>query len=363
MKIGIDARFLGPQGTGIGKYVEKLIENLQKIDSKNSYSIFLNESNWSFLKISNNNFRKILADVSWYSLEEQLKMSAICNAQKLDLLHVPHFNVPILYKGKFVVTIHDLIHLNFPQTSTTTKNFITFHAKRIGYKKVLKNAIHKSQKIFTPSIFVKNEIINKFNIHSSKIVVTYESAEDEYFSPQPPARNTKQSLLYVGNAYPHKNLENLLKAMKILKDVQLHIVSPRDIFSQRLEKLIATYGLESRVKLYGYQGTDSLLKMFHSLSAYVFPSLSEGFGIPPLNAMASHMPVISAQIPTLKEICGEAAIYFDPYDSTDIASKINKVLKSRKTREDLIKKGNIQVKKYSWQKMAKETLSVYEQKG
>jgi len=181
MRIGIDARFVGPQGTGLGKYAEKLIENLQKIDSKNKYSIFLKESNWNSLRLANKNFQKILADVSWYSLSEQLKMPNIYSKEKLDLLHVPHFNVPILYKGKFVVTIHDLIHQQFSQTSATTRNALAFQIKKIGYRKIIKHAVYKSQKIITPSKFVKEQVIKTFGLNPAKITVTYEAAEEEYF--------------------------------------------------------------------------------------------------------------------------------------------------------------------------------------
>ena len=131
MKIGIDARFVGPEGTGIGKYTEKLIENLQKIDTKNQYAIFLKESNWNYLKNLSKNFRKVLADVSWYSLEEQIRMPTIYSREKFDLLHVPHFNVPILYRGKFIVTIHDLIRQQFSETSATTRNALTFRIKKL----------------------------------------------------------------------------------------------------------------------------------------------------------------------------------------------------------------------------------------
>src|SRR3990167_6930230 len=133
MRIGIDARFIGPEGTGLGVYTQNLIENLQKIDRKNQYSIFLKESNWQYLKITNKNFSKVLADVPWYSFLQQIKMPSIYASQKLDILHIPHFNVPILYRGKFVVTIHDLIHKHFNQNSTSTKNPLIHKLKRAAF--------------------------------------------------------------------------------------------------------------------------------------------------------------------------------------------------------------------------------------
>src|SRR3989344_2595269 len=160
MKIGIDARFVGPQGRGLGKYTEKLILNLAKIDAKNQYVIFLREANWSYLPITKyKNFTKILADVPWYSAQEQYKLPPIFKSQNLDLLHVPHFNVPVFYRGKFIVTIHDLIHHKFSETSATTKNPIIFKLKRLGYKKVIENAIYKSEKIITPSKYVKGDVV------------------------------------------------------------------------------------------------------------------------------------------------------------------------------------------------------------
>src|SRR3989344_1907559 len=163
MKIGIDARFVGPQGTGLGKYTEKLIGNLQEIDHINSYFIFLKKDNWSYLKFPKSNFQKVLADVAWYSAAEQIKMPGIYNSQDLDILHVPHFNVPILYRKKFIVTIHDLIHHHFSQESTTTRNQLLFKAKRVAYRLVIAFAVKRSQKIIVPSNFVKKEIVENFN--------------------------------------------------------------------------------------------------------------------------------------------------------------------------------------------------------
>jgi len=386
MRIGIDARFIGPQGTGLGKYTEKLITNLAKIDKRNTYIIFLKKDNWHFLKIEAKNFHKRLADVKWYSIFEQIKLPGIFVKEKLDLLHIPHFNVPLFYKppglslgnifglhersefkGKFVVTIHDLIHHHFSETSTTAKNLIVFKLKRIAYKFVISSAVKRSSKILVPSNFVKDEIIKYYKISPPKIIVTYEAAEEEYFvNRQRSSVKGQVSLLYVGNAYPHKNLPRLLDAFKILTThyslpaTHLVLVCPRDIFWQRLEGEIKARNLEGKVRLIGYMRVGELAKLFANASTYVFPSLSEGFGIPGLNAMAAGLPVVCSDIPVLHEVYGEAAIYFNPHDPKDIAKKIKKALTDNQFREKLIDSGYKQVNKFSWQRMARETLKVYE---
>ena len=393
VRIGIDARFVGPAGTGLGKYTEKLIQNLVKIDSQNQYFIFLRKANWDYLKIGKN-FKKILADVSWYSLIEQVTLPKIFRSQNLDLLHVPHFNVPIFYnppgfnllglhersefKGEFIVTIHDLIHHQFAETSTTARNLLIFKAKRLAYRQVIAHAIKKSAKIIVPSKNIKEEVISTFRIDPSKVVVTYEAAEEEYFDNQKlETRNPKllneyhiktPFMIYVGNAYPHKNLEKLLEAFKILtinhkpetRNLKLTLVCSRDVFWQRLAKQVQDQKLNGRVIMTSYIPARELSVLFRQAKAYVFPSLSEGFGIPGLNAMAAKIPVVCSDILTLKEIYGDAALYFDPNDPEDIASKINQVVSDSKIRSRLIDSGLQQVRKYSWQRMAKETLRVYE---
>jgi len=377
MRIGIDARFVGPEGTGLGKYTEKLILNLAKIDKKNEYFIFLRKENWQFLKLSSKNFHKILANVPWYTIQEQAKLPFIFAKSNIDLLHVPHFNAPFLYNGRLIITVHDLIHHQFEQESATTRNFFIFKLKRIGYKLIITNAIKKAAKIITPSNFVKSQIVKSFRVDSSKIMVTYEAAEEEYFGQHQNSKLKTQNLLkrlniktpyiiYVGNAYPHKNLEKLLDAFELLTTnhslptAHLVIVCPRDVFSERLNVEIAKRDLKSRVALCGYLESKDLKLLLDNAEAYVFPSLSEGFGIPGLNAMAANIPVVCSNIPTLKEVYGDAALYFDPNNPKDIASKIKKVFADSKTRSLLVERGEKLVRRYSWQKMARETLDVYE---
>lgn len=377
MKIGIDARFVGPQGTGLGKYTEKLIKNLASIDKKNTYSIFLQNNNWDFLSLPGN-FKKVLANVDWYSLSEQIKMPGIYNKENLDILHVPHFNVPIFYKGKFVVTIHDLIHHQYSETSATTRNPLIFKGKRLAYRQVINHAILKSKNIIAPSNFVKSQILDQYKIPENKIAVTYEAAEEEYFSRQKPDTGAqllkkyciKQPfLIYVGNAYPHKNLNNLLEAFGLLlshhptipPSLRLVIVCARDVFAKRLQEKIDSLGLKDKVILTGYITSEKLPFIFRSAEAYVFPTLSEGFGIPGLNAMASQLPIICSNIPVLREIYGGAAIYFDPKNPKDIAQKIDQCLSDKNLQKRLLKEGLGKVSIYSWNKMAKQTLDIYEE--
>jgi glycosyltransferase involved in cell wall biosynthesis len=377
MRVGIDARFIGPQGTGLGKYTEKLIQNLAAIDKDNQYVIFLKKDNWDYLELPKN-FKKILADVGWYTIKEQIKLPAIYKKQNLDLLHVPHFNVPLFYRGKFVVTIHDLIHHQFSETSATTRNPFIFKGKRLAYRQVINHAILKSKKIITPSKFVKSQIIQQYKVPEDKVTVTYEAAEEEYarisnyefqISNLLKKYQIKQPfLIYVGNAYPHKNLDNLLEGFKLLlshhptipPSLRLVIVCSRDVFAKRLEEKIKSLGLSEKVILTGYISSSELPAIFKSAEAYVFPTLSEGFGIPGLNAMASGLPVICSQIPVLEEIYGSSALYFDPRDPADIAKKINKYLSTKNHHAKLVQTGLKKSGEYSWKNMAKQTLNIYE---
>lgn len=369
MKVGIDARFVGPQGTGLGKYTEKLIQNLAVIDKENQYVIFLKKDNWDYLALPKN-FKKAIADVPWYSLAEQLKMPSIFNKEKLDVLHVPHFNVPVFYKGRFVVTIHDLIHHQFSETSATTRNPLIFKGKRFAYRQVINHAISKSAGIITPSKFVKSQVQEQYKVPGSKIDVTYEAAEEEYSTPRHSERSEesilkkykikKPFLIYVGNAYPHKNLDNLLEAVKSIDEkLNLIIVCSRDVFAKRLQSKIDELNLSNRVVLTGYIGSEELHVIFKNAEAYVFPTFSEGFGIPGLNAMASGLTVVCSDIPVLKEIYKDAALYFDPKKPKDIAEKIKQAI-DKKSSTKLVKAGDALVKKYSWLEMAKQTLGVYE---
>ncbi|GMR19256.1 MAG: glycosyltransferase family 1 protein [Patescibacteria group bacterium] len=374
MKIGIDARFLGPQGTGIGRYTQELVQNLESIDRKNSYLIFLRKENFNLYYPRNKNFRKVRADVRWYSLKEQLVLPAIFGKEKLDLLHTPHFNVPIFYPGKTVITVHDLIKHEYGGGAATTRSYPVHLLKQIGYRLVISRAVKSADAVITPSNFVRDKVAQTFGVSLEKIHVTYEAGtllgkertgeEKQVEKVLGKYKISQPYFLYVGNVYPYKNVGRLLDAIKILnedlgKTAQLVLVGARDVFRQRLEREIVEKGVLKYAVLTGYVTDADLVDLYKGAEAYVQPSLSEGFGLTSVEAMGLGTPVVEADASCLPEIAGDAALYFDPYDPGDIAEKLAKVLDNEKLREKLSQKGLKRAREFSWEKMARETLRVY----
>ncbi len=173
MKIVIDARLYGPKDTGIGRYTQKLVENLIKIDSKNEYLILLRKGDYDLLKFPKN-WTKVLADFKHYTFEEQFKMPLLLMKLKAELVHFPHFNIPILYFGKYIVTIHDLIMHKFTDGTATTRKFPIYQIWRMGYHIAFAKAVYGSRKIIVPSNAIKDEVVQFYKINPKKVEVTYE---------------------------------------------------------------------------------------------------------------------------------------------------------------------------------------------
>lgn len=367
-KIGIDARFFGPVGKGLGRYTERLIENLERIDKINQYVIFLRRENWNDYQPQNPNFKKVLADYRWYTLAEQIMMLRVIKKEKIDLMHFPHFNVPIFYKGNFVVTIHDLILYRFPTERATTLSPLFYKIKYWVYKRVIKHAIEKSAKIFAVSNCTKNDILEHFKVSAEKIIVTYGACDGvEHGQLKMPEQGylikrgiTKSFLLYVGNAYPHKNLEKLIEIFSDIKkeyqeDLQLVLVGKKDYFYRRLEEATK----DPDVIFFGFATEAVLADLYRNARIYVFPSFFEGFGLPPLEAMVYGLPVAASNNSCLPEILEEAAVYFNPSDEKEMKNTILKLLTDKNLRKQLKEKGLKQIKKYSWQITAQKTFETY----
>ena len=374
MNIGIDARMFGLKHAGIGRYVKNLINEISFVIAKKSLTItlFSNSKTLSVLKKQyGNKFQYRQANFPHYSLKEQLFFPATLYKSGVDLIHFPHFNIPLFYRGPFVVTIHDLIKNYSRGSQTTTRNPLLYQFKYRGYCQVLKYAIKKSQLIFVPSQFVKNDILENYAVPANKIVVTYEGVDEKLKNARPKNNQvfakykiSKPYLLYVGSAYPHKNLPCLIEAIKIARQNHPHltlvIVSARNVFLQRLHQKIKKAEAENFIKLTGFVSDEILNQLYQQATAFVFPSFSEGFGLPPLEAMQNNCPVISSNASCMPEIYGQAALYFDPHQPQEIVNQLDRLLDNPALKKDIIKKGQIKTQQYSWQKMVEKTIQGYE---
>ncbi|PIS40718.1 MAG: hypothetical protein COT26_01845 [Candidatus Kerfeldbacteria bacterium CG08_land_8_20_14_0_20_43_14] len=371
MRIGIDARFYGSIGKGLGRYTQRLLKYLENIARDDEFVIFLRKDNFDDYQPLAKNFTKKLADFPWYSYAEQKNFLGLIKSEKLDLVHYPHFNVPLFTPKPFVVTIHDLILTHFPTRRATTLGPLKYFIKQTAYKIVLSRAIQNAKQVLTVSEFTKQDIQKYFGYDPKKITVTYE-AVDAF--PSPPIDDetilkklqiAKPYLLYVGNAYPHKNLEKLIDFMRALpenrKNLQMVIVCKPDYFLNRLIDLVDKSGLRANFRFPGFVPDAELGVLFRQAHAYIFPSFYEGFGIPPLEAMSQGTPVLSSDAACMKEVLDEAAIYFDPHSTSGMIKALDTLDQSANTRQIMIAKGRQQVSRYSWESLAKTTLDIYHQ--
>lgn len=371
MNIVIDARLYGVENTGIGRYSIGLLRSLKKIDSKNHYHILLRKMYFNQLNLPGN-FKKVLVDIPHYSIQEQTKLPSIIASLNPDLVHFLHFNVPVTYKKPYVVTIHDLLMHKQKGTKATTLPAPMYFAKRLGYKFVFGSAIKNSKRIIAPSEAVKQEIMDYYKTSKAKIPVIYEGVDaispDKADERVLAKHNLKDGeyFIYVGNAYPHKNLSRAIEAVGLLNknnnlQIKLAIVCARNVFSDRLEKEIKRLNASDYTKFLGFIPDSELGFLYKHSLAFLYPSLSEGFGLPGLEAILSGSIACVSDIPVFREVYKDYAIYFDPYDISAIENTLEWVLKMNpESKATFISNCQEFAKGYSWDKMAEETLKVYE---
>jgi glycosyltransferase involved in cell wall biosynthesis len=349
----IDARLYGPKHTGIGRYTKNLLLALtkQKNFSKYNFSVLLTE-----LHPELKNYKQIITKIPHYSWQEQIFLPSTIQNLRPNLVHFTHFNKPIFYKGKSVITIHDLIKHFFRGKETTTKNPITYWPKYWLYLILTKINIQNNY-LITPSNYWRDLIIKKFNVNPNKIITTHEAADPTFtnLKLQSSSKIPKNYIIYTGNLYPHKNIEVIIKALKYLPNIKLKIIGARDYF---LSKYKEEYKNNHQIEFLGYIPDKKFKELYSKALCLVHPSLMEGFSLTGLEAMALNCPVISSNYSCLPEIYGDSVLYFDPHNPQDLAQKI-KTLTPQK-RQDLISKGKQQVKKYSWKETARQTLQFYE---
>lgn len=355
--IAIDARIIN---STTGRYVERLITYLQEIDTKNQYSIIVPEKDKDYWTPHNKNFTVRTVNYDNYSFSEQLGFNNYLKNLNADLVHFCMPQQPLAYKGKKVTTFHDLTLL---KTYNSDKNWLVFHAKQKIGKYVFKRVAQENDHIIAISKFTKNELQAFTPVPDEKISVIYESSDVSDIAPKKYQLPFKKYLLYVGQQSDYKNIKRLGDAHQILlakyPDLGLVLVGKKNASTLTNEAYFNSRNYKN-ILFTGYVDDNNLSWLFTNAQAYVFPSLMEGFGLPGLEAMGHGTPVASSNATCLPEVYGQAAHYFNPLDTSDMADAIDQVLSNDKLRIRLAKAGYKQIKKYSWKKQAQETHRIYQ---
>ena len=354
MKIGIDCRMLGNKFTGIGIYLENLIKNLNEMDSKNQYILFENKDNPIKLKL-NKNFKIKTINCPIYSLKEQILFPIYLYKENCKLIHFPHFNAPLLYLKKNILTIHDLTLHMFPG-----KKYSKLHHKAAYLLSFIGNCL-KSKKIICVSQNTLNDLINKYSFlkrKSEKILL------GSNFPEIKEAKQKKNYILYYGNWKSHKNIETLIKGFDILKKDYnfngklLLTGKPSNEYPAPIKQIKKSKFKKFIVKL-GHVSNTDLVKYIQEAKLVVIPSYYEGFGLQILESLANKTNVISSKTSSLPEVGKDACLYFDPNDPQELSLRANQILTKPKKAEQLIKNYQKFKEDFSYQKMTKKTLKLY----
>lgn len=361
--IVIDAR---NRRSSTGRYTDRLIEHLQTIDAYHRYTILVQpDDDW---KMKGKNFTTLPCPYAQFSFNplEQIGFWRQLKRLKPDLVHFTMTQQPLLYFGNIVTTTHDLTMFHFVRRGSTPVPI--FWLKMALYRFLMRWSHMKSNMIITPTKFVADDVANYQPSTKNKLVVTYESAEPAFAARavRPKQIGEKDEfIMYLGNAFPHKNIAVLFDALDIMRkkrpDLKLVLVGKKDIHYQELEEKAKDHPSAKNIIITGFI-PDEEAKWLHEHSlAYVFPSLSEGFSLTPMEAIVHGAPVVSSDATCLPEVYQDAAHYFDATNPRDIAGKVAEVIENKTLRNKLIANGKKLVKKYSWRKMAEETLIVYKE--
>jgi glycosyltransferase involved in cell wall biosynthesis len=360
--IVIDARI---RRSTTGRYTDRLIEHLQQLDIFHRYTILLQPDDpW---EPKNQNFTALPCPYPQFSLNPLHQISFAWQLYRLkpDLVHFTMTQQPLLYFGKIVTTTHDTTMYSFVRRGSTP---LPLYKIKMGLYKFLVWWSHrKSKHIIVPTRTVADEFARLQPFTKKKLVVTYEASEPALaIQSVKPKGVDGDFLLYVGTAFPHKNLPRLIEAFEQLlekrPDLKLVMTGKRE--EKHMVELIEWAKKRrsfTNIVLAGFVSDAELKWLYEHCQAYVFASLSEGFGLPPLEAMAHGAPVVSSEASVMPEVYSDAAHYFNPLNTKDMAAKIENVLSDKKLRADLIEKGYAQLKRYSWRKMGEETLIVYKE--
>jgi glycosyltransferase involved in cell wall biosynthesis len=357
-RLVIDAR---ESGTSTGRYLDKLIEYMHKIQPHYEVILLIRPPRKNFMHQIAPGYKTIITNYKEFTLGEQRGFLKQIKNLRADLVFFPMAQQPVRYRGKVVTTIQDLTTARFRNPS---KNWFVFTFKQQVYKWVIRRVAKKSVELITPTQFVKDDAVAYCRVPASKITVTYEAADKITVRPEPVlALSGKKYLMYIGRPLSHKNLNRLVDAYAILKKRNPGLVL---VFAGKMDpgyQKLREYGrhkVNGGILFTGFVSEGQLRWLYEHAAIYVFPSLSEGFGLPGLEAMQYGLPVASSNASCLPEVYKDAAHYFNPFSSQHMATKIQQILDDPKLAAKLANSGKALLKRYSWEKMARQTLAVFD---
>jgi glycosyltransferase involved in cell wall biosynthesis len=365
VRIAIDVRKYND--FGIGTYIRNLIHQLALIDQSTEYVLLCRPEDRARVAVPRPNFRTVVEPAPPYSISEQIRIPVTLRREHVDLFHAPHYVLPPLIHCRSVVTIHDCIHLMFPQ----------YLPGRLAYayaKLQLWTAAHRSDRVLTVSETSKLDILRRFRIPADKVTVVYNAIDERLALP--PAEEDFERVraryqlkdpfaLYVGNIKPHKNLERLIDAFHELRQesafetLKLVIIGDEISRYQGLRRAVHRHKLHKHVRFFGFVPFETLAVLYRLARVFVFPSLYEGFGLPPLEAMYFGTPVVTSNVSSLPEVVGDAALLVDPYSSTSIAEGMRRALTDDDLRAALREKGMARAREFSWEQSVRSIREVY----
>jgi len=373
MRIAIDIRKINDFGAGA--YIWNLVRNLAGLDDENEYLLIGSRRNFHELGPLPANFKAFYHPDQTSFWRNQCSLPMNLRKQAVDVLHVPHHECPLLIPAKLVVTVHDCVHLLFPQEdSSRFRNYCAY----LRTRKVIRGASH----VIAVSNSTKNDLVNILDADESKVSVVYNALDDRFASTAVAEDRVRvferyqlndPFILYSGRIRPHKNLHRLIEAFAVLKseladdeqlrNLKLIIIGDELSKHQYLRLTVVRSGVQQDVRFFGFVPYPILRVFYQSASLFAFPSLYEGFGLPPLEAMANGAPVLASNTSSLPEVLGDAALLVNPENVFEIARGMKSILLDKKYRDCLVARGVKQVTKFSWKVAAERVLEAYKSVG
>src|SRR5262245_837126 len=370
MRIAIDIRKINE--FGVGTYIWNLVRNLAAIDAHNEYLLVGSHRNFHELGPLPDNFKPLYQSEDETLWRHHVTVPFALKRQSVDVVHVPHHQAPFFHPSKLVVTIHDCVHVLFPhEDSSKFRNYRRY----LQTKRIVESAKH----VLAVSKSTKEDLINIFRLPESKISVVHNALDERFAFCDSPAEQKHvleryqlkdPFVLYSGKIRTHKNLHRLIEAFAVLKSeltederyksLKLIIIGDELSKHQYLRLTVIRSGVQQDVRFFGFVPYAILRVFYQSAALFAFPSLYEGFGLPPLEAMANRTPVMASNTSSLPEVLEDAALLVNPENVFDIARAMKLILSDDHLRQRLVQKGLEQVAKFSWNLAARKVVEMYD---